>query len=114
MGSHLPVSFGHITVTHDLTELPFRLDPSFDAITFIALYRIAERHVSRAPTEGRWLNRLALLQATLDEARSPEVFATFRDDAKQAIAIFASVLRMEGMSALNVHPIFCQRRSIMI
>lgn len=97
MENYPRTTFGSVTITHDLTELPFRLDPSFDAISFIALYRMTERQVFRSPSEEKWLSRLALLQAVLDKARSPEIFPTFRENVKQALDLFASVLQMEGM-----------------
>lgn len=74
----------------------FHFDSSFDTTALIALYRIAEREVYRAPTDEFWLSRLAYLQAALNDARRHDVFPILSKDSQRAVGLFVSVLEMEG------------------
>lgn len=74
----------------------FYFDSSFDTTALIALYRIAEREVYRAPTDEFWLSRLAYVQAALNDARRHDVFPILSKDSQRAVGLFVSVLEMEG------------------
>lgn len=72
----------------------------FDAIDFIALYRIAERETFRDPSNQYWSSRLREAQAVVVEhVQRNGPSETLDEESREALDLFVCVLEKEGMSA---------------